>query len=110
MTTRFAIITDAHYGPPPLYKSCARIMSEESGRVIAGAVAELNRHPELEFVAQLGDLVQEDWKQPSHAQDVQSLQAALQLLAPLKPPIYHAVGNHCRATLSVDELAAAFKY
>ena len=101
---KFAIITDAHMGPAPWYFGANRIMSDETPRVLSELVAKINNEPGVEFVMQLGDLTQESIKAPSHQQDIQSLEAALQILSKLNKPLHHVIGNHELAVMSQDDL------
>lgn len=108
MKTRFAVITDAHMGPAPYYGDCNRLMAEESPRVLKKVVDEINREEDISFIIQLGDLVQENVEKPSRDEDLSNLKKALGILGQLERPLYHVVGNHCRATLSIDDLCLSY--
>ncbi len=57
---KFAIITDSHLGPCGFYKGTNRIMSHLAETVLLDLAETLNREVDISFIAQLGDLSQDD--------------------------------------------------
>lgn len=107
---KFGLITDAHFGPAPMYFGENRIMSAAAPQVMSYVIEELNREPDLSFVVQLGDLIQEDVDNPDTSEDRESYQRALELLSNLNSPLYHVIGNHEPATLTKNEIKEIISY
>jgi 3',5'-cyclic AMP phosphodiesterase CpdA len=103
---KFAIITDSHIGPSPFYRDTNRIMSFESERVITELAETLNKETDIQFIAQLGDLSQDDLRYPSVEFDRENFKRALFYFQKFKAPVYHTVGNHDRENLTYDDLCA----
>lgn len=103
---KFAIITDSHIGPSPFYRGNNRIMSFESERVITELVETLNSQNDIEFIAQLGDISQDDLRYPSVEFDRENFKRALFYFGKFKAPVHHTVGNHDRENLTYEDLCA----
>lgn len=106
---KFAIITDSHIGPSPFYRDNNRIMSCESERVITELVEILNAQPEIECIAQLGDISQDDLRYQSVEFDRENFKRALFYFNKFKAPVHHTVGNHDRENLTYEDLCALLK-
>lgn len=108
MKIKFAIIADLHFGPAK-YDTPEHLAVESSlPDIVASAVAEINKIDGIEFVINLGDLVQERTSNPSREEDLANADRVLKILKNLKRPLYHVVGNHDRITLSFDDLRKVF--
>ena len=84
---KFAIVTDSHIGPPGFYKGTNRIMSHLSETVLLELAETLNRESDISFIAQLGDLSQDDVRY----QNVEFDRANFKLCGTLKNSMYRSI-------------------
>jgi len=103
---KFAIVTDSHIGPSPFYWGNNRIMSYESERVVMELAQTINSIDGVSFVAQLGDMSQDDLRFRSAAFDRENYKRALWYFKQFRAPVYHTVGNHDRESLTYADLCA----
>lgn len=101
---KFAIVTDSHMGPSPFYRGNNRIMSYESERVVLELVETINGLDDVAFVAQLGDISQDDLRYQNVEFDRENFKRALWYFKKFKSPVYHTVGNHDRENLTYEDL------
>lgn len=101
---KFAIVTDTHIGPPGFYRGINRIMSHLSETVLLELAESINRQKDLSFIAQLGDMSQDDVRYPSAEFDRANFKRALWYFRKFNLPVYHTVGNHDRENLDYSDL------
>ena len=109
MRIKFAIITDAHIGPSRFYKKTRNRMTPVNFEHVQSAIKQINADPEIEFVLQLGDLIQDECTNPNREQDLENLYQAIEVFNELNVPFYSAIGNHDTVTLTVEDLCTAHK-
>lgn len=100
---RFGIITDLHYGLPPFYGGENRILSNHA-REVGGKIAKIFAEHSLDFVAQLGDLVQDNMLSPDADVDQQNYKQARLLLAECGTLLFHCIGNHDVRNIKEEQL------
>ena len=101
---KFAIITDSHLGPCGFYKGTNRIMSHLAETVLLDLAETLDREGDISFIAQLGDLSQDDVRYPSAEFDRANFKRALWYFKQFNVPVHHTVGNHDRENLNYNDL------
>ena len=101
---KFAIVTDSHIGPPGFYKGTNRIMSHLSETVLLELAETLNRESDISFIAQLGDLSQDDVRYQNVEFDRANFKRALWYFKKFNVPVHHTVGNHDRENLDYNDL------
>jgi predicted phosphodiesterase len=84
-------------------------MSYESERVISELVEILNTESDIEFIAQLGDISQDDLRYPSVEFDRENFKRALFYFSKFKAAVHHTVGNHDRENLTYEDLCSLLK-
>lgn len=110
MKTRFAIITDFHFGPAKHDTPEYHVAATQAPACIEKIVTQLNEIDDLDFVINLGDLVQDRPGAPTRDEDLQNARIALGLLGKLQVPLYHVAGNHDLVTLSHQDLRELFQH
>ncbi len=101
---KFAIVTDSHIGPCGFYKGTNRIMSHLAETVILDLAETLNEERDISFIAQLGDLSQDDRRYPNVEFDRANFQRAMWYFTKFDRPVHHIVGNHDRENLDCQAL------
>lgn len=101
---KFAILTDIHLGPEIYFKGVLRKINKNVKIYLDEFVEEMNSNVRPEFVAVLGDLVEDDNKN----NDENNIFYILKLLEKLECPVYYVVGNHDLRNISEDELMRMF--
>src|SRR3990167_9143267 len=106
---KFAIINDMHIGPPGAgyYKGIQRKLVSESERLVKQFVGKMNDDEQPELVINLGDSIEDV---NNRTDDIKEFKKAIELLSPLKMPVYHIIGNHDVKTLSHKDVAEIFDY
>jgi len=107
---KFVIITDSHIGPCAFYKGTNRIMSNMSEVVLQQLVELVNSEEGVSFVAQLGDMSQDDVRFPNVEFDRANFKRALWYFSRFNMPVHHAVGNHDRENLEYKDLCSLLGY
>lgn len=105
---KFAIISDCHIGPAPWYKGENRIMSDEATKILEKIVQKINELEDIEFVVQLGDLIQDRLPEADRSENAANLVRGIELFSKLNSPVYHVAGNHDIQTHSFEEMASFF--
>jgi len=99
---QFGIIADVQYAdkndsvkPTTRNDGSKRVLYFRNAlNVLSNAVDHFNREKDLDFVVQLGDIIDGNKTTDGSRAD---LQAVLDVVLDLSPPIKHTIGNHCRA-------------
>lgn len=107
---KFAIVTDSHIGPSGFYKDTNRIMSYVAENVMCELVEKINSEGGISFVAQLGDISQDDRRYHDVEFDRGNFKRALWYFKKFNPPVYHTVGNHDRENLTAEDLCELLGY
>lgn len=81
---RFGVISDPQYAPVVPNASATRFYANSLWK-LDEAIAELNRHDDLEFVVTLGDIIDRHWESYAHIMPVYDR---------LKHPRHFLLGNH----------------
>ena len=108
MKIRFALIADIHFGPAKFETDRYKKIEEDLPLIVSQIVDKINAEDNLEFIINLGDLIQERTSLPSRDEDLKSAAKVTKILSQLRYPLYHIVGNHDRITLSVEDLRNTF--
>jgi 3',5'-cyclic-AMP phosphodiesterase len=97
----FAVISDIHLGLDGYSKrGDLRKLGSQSERLAKEFVEEMNNNIHPSFAIQLGDVIDDR----TIEEDRKNYQYVLELLAELKCPLYHVIGNHDTKKLSEAEL------
>lgn len=107
---KFAIITDTHMGIPGFYKGTNRIMSHLAEQVVLELIETLNNNSEISFIAQLGDISQDDVRYRNADFDRENFKRALWYFQKFTHPVHHTVGNHDRENLDYNDLCQLLGY
>lgn len=101
---KFVILTDIHLGPESYFKGVLRKVNKDVKIYLEEFIEEMNSNVKPEFVAVLGDLVEDDNKE----NDKNNIVYIVKLLKKLECPVYYVAGNHDLRNISEGELAGLF--
>lgn len=106
---KFAIINDAHVGfeGTGYYKGIQRKLTQEAESLIKKFVDKMNGEERPEFVANLGDSIEDV---NDREKDFSLFDKSRKLLAKLEMPCYTLIGNHDMRTLTNADIAKLFGY
>jgi hypothetical protein len=79
-------------------------MSNLAEAVLLELAETLNRESDISFIAQLGDLSQDDVRYPNAEFDRENFKRALWYFKKFNAPVHHTVGNHDRENLNYRDL------
>lgn len=97
---RFALIADIHNGPAGMHNGVEQKLGSYAEELLAGFVEEMDSEFHPEFVAQLGDAIED----ADTIADSAHYASAMALLNGLDAPHYDVIGNHDRARIPEGEL------
>ncbi|MCB0332819.1 MAG: metallophosphoesterase, partial [Bdellovibrionales bacterium] len=109
MTTSFALVTDFHIGVPRKHPVTREPVTNGTLNSVQEALSKIESD-KVEFIVQLGDLLQENPDAPSHIDESEKFATVMEIFGAHPTPIYHVVGNHDTAVLSEEELSEGFGY
>ena len=101
---KFGIITDPHLGADTVVDGVVQIRGAHAARYLSKAIRTLSEIPDLAFIAQLGDGI-EDCKDGVSAVDLDRLAELAKQFSGLHVPVHHLIGNHDAINLSDTEVA-----
>lgn len=97
---RFALIADIHNGPAGMHNGIEQKLGSYAEELLAGFVEEMDSEFHPEFVAQLGDAIED----ADIIADSAHYASVMALLDGLDAQSYNVVGNHDRARIPEGEL------
>jgi calcineurin-like phosphoesterase family protein len=101
MRFRFALITDAHFGPSAAFRGQLRKLSHEAGPLTRQFVAKMRDEFRPDLVVNLGDVIEDQ----SLEADERHYREFLDALGGLPCPVLHVAGNHDTVHLDEGRLA-----
>ncbi len=102
---KFVILTDIHLGPEGYWKEVLRKINQDAKIFLENFIQEMNNNVKPDFVAVLGDLVEDDNPKNDKANIVYIVKA----LKKLNCPVHYVTGNHDLKNISENELKKLFK-
>lgn len=104
---KFVVVNDIHCGiGKPSKGGVVKTLSHLSEKLLDGIVKEINQIPEIEFVANLGDLMTDR----SRDEDLANVKKVVSKLGNLKSTVFHIVGNHEQRNLTDEDVLGIFGY
>lgn len=102
---KFVILTDIHLGPENYHNGILRKINKDAKLFLSNFVKEMNTIVRPQFVAVLGDLIQDD----NSEADEENIRYVVNSLEKLICPAYYIAGNHDLKNISEGKLAELFK-
>jgi 3',5'-cyclic-AMP phosphodiesterase len=103
---KIAIISDIHLGPTGYYKGIRRKLTELSEDYVRAFVRRVSSDAQYAFAVHLGDLIQDQ----DVVLDGENIRRTIALFGECEKPVYHLIGNHDVAHLSLSDVLLRLGY